>query len=46
MIITCRAIFLTLVLALLSGGPALAQKKGGDLVTAQPASPRPPRPAT
>jgi peptide/nickel transport system substrate-binding protein len=37
MIITCRAIFLTLVLALLSGGPALAQKKGGDLVTAQPA---------
>ena len=37
MIITCRAISLTLALALLSAGPALAQKKGGDLVIAQPA---------
>ena len=37
MIIMCRAISLTLALALLSAGPALAQKKGGDLVIAQPA---------
>jgi peptide/nickel transport system substrate-binding protein len=37
MIFTCRAISLALALALLSAGPALAQKKGGDLVIAQPA---------